>query len=327
LVGFMEGISIAKSMAATTRQRIDPNQELIGQGVANIVGSFNQSFPVSGSFSRSAVNFRAGARTGMSSVFAGLIVLLTILFLTPLLFHLPQSVLAGIIMMAVAGLINFEAIKHAWQAHKHDGVSAVVTFIATLFFAPRLDLGILVGASLAIILYLSRTMKPRVLLLGRHADGTLRDAKLNNLPTSDNIIAMRFDGCLYFGNVPYFEDAILEMVAEKPKAKYLLLLGDGINQLDASGEELIHHLVKRLRENGVTLVFSGMKKQVMDIMRHTGLADLIGSENFFRNEDIALEALYGRMNSEGPITEFTLVAARRRQDHAGLNAQPLRQGP
>jgi len=307
LIGFMEGISIAKSMAATTRQRIDPNQELIGQGLANIVGSFNQSFPVSGSFSRSAVNFRAGALTGMSSVFAGLIVLFTILYLTPLLYHLPQSVLAAIIMMAVTGLINLKAIKHAWQAHKHDGAAAVIAFFATLFFAPNLELGILVGASLAIILYLMRTMKPRILILGRHADGTLRDAKLNKLRISDNILAVRFDGCLYFGNVPYFEDAILEVLAEKPKAKYLLLLGDGINQLDASGEELIHHLVKRLRENGVTMVFCGMKKQVMDIMRSTGLADLIGNENFFRNEDMALEALYGRLHIEGPTTEFTLL--------------------
>ena len=307
LVGFMEGISIAKSMAASTRQRIDPNQELIGQGVANLVGSFNQSFPVSASFSRTAVNFRAGALTGMSSVFAGLIVLVTVLFLTPLLFHLPQSVLAAIIMMAVAGLINLQAIKHAWQAHHHDGIAAVVTFVATLFFAPNLDLGILVGASLAIILYLSRTMKPRVLLLGRHSDGTLRDAKLNHLRTSDNIVALRFDGCLYFGNVPYFEDAILETIADKPKAQYLLLLGDGINQLDASGEELIQNLVKRLRENGVTMAFCGMKKQVMDIMNNTGLADKIGSQNFFRNENLALEALYSRIHSEGPDTEFTLL--------------------
>ena len=307
LVGFMEGITIAKSIAATTHQRIDPNQELLGQGIANIVGSFNQSFPVSASFSRSAVNFRAGAITGMSSVFAGLIVLLTLLYLTPLLFYLPQTVLAAIIMMAVASLINLKGIKHAWQAHKHDGVAAIVTFFATLIFAPHLDLGILVGASLAIILYLSRTMKPRVLVLGRHVDGTLRDAKLNKLPTSENIIAIRFDGCLYFGNVPYFEDAILEVMAEKPKAKYLLLLGDGINQLDASGEELIHHMVKRLRENGVTMAFCGMKKQVLDIMRSTGLHGLIGAENFFRNEDMALEAIYARLSGLGPNTEFTLL--------------------
>ncbi|MBU1777109.1 MAG: SulP family inorganic anion transporter, partial [Gammaproteobacteria bacterium] len=178
LVGFMEAISIAKAMAAKTRQRIDPNQELLGQGISNIVGSLSHAFPVSGSFSRSAVNLNAGAVSGLSNVFAGLIVLLTLLFLTPLLYHLPQAVLAAVIMMAVIGLVNFKAIAHAWHTHKHDGVAAMVTFVATLAFAPHLDNGIMVGAGLAIILYLYRTMKPRVAILGRHPDGHLRDVKV-----------------------------------------------------------------------------------------------------------------------------------------------------
>ncbi|MDP2822859.1 MAG: SulP family inorganic anion transporter, partial [Sulfuritalea sp.] len=167
LVGFMEAISIAKAIAAKTRDKIDPNQELIGQGLANIVGSLTQSFPVSGSFSRSAVNINAGARTGMSSVITAALVLLTLLFLTPLLHHLPQAVLAAVIIMAVIGLINFGAIKHAWQANKHDGIASVVTFVATLAAAPHLDKGIMVGAGLAIMLYLYRTMTPRVAILGR----------------------------------------------------------------------------------------------------------------------------------------------------------------
>ncbi|MFH0933758.1 MAG: SulP family inorganic anion transporter, partial [Pseudomonadota bacterium] len=217
LVGFMEAISIAKAMAAKTRQRIDPNQELLGQGFANIVGSLSHAFPVSGSFSRSAVNLNAGAVSGLSNVFAGLIVLVTLLFLTPLLYHLPQAVLAAVIMMAVIGLVNFKAIVHAWHTHKHDGIAAVVTFVATLAFAPHLDNGIMVGAGLAIILYLYRTMKPRVAILGRHPDGHLRDVKVHNLPVSENIIAMRYDGSLYFANVPYFEDTVLEAVANNPQ--------------------------------------------------------------------------------------------------------------
>ena len=128
----------------------------------------------------------------MSSVFTGLIVLVTLLFLTPLLYHLPQAVLAAVIMMAVIGLINFKAIKHAWHAHKHDGIAALVTFVATLAFAPHLDNGIMVGAGLAIMLYLYRTMTPRVAILGRYHDGTLRDAKVHNLPVSEYIIAMRY---------------------------------------------------------------------------------------------------------------------------------------
>ena len=307
LVGFMEAMSIAKAMAAKTKQRIDPNQELIGQGLANIVGSFSQSYPASGSFSRSAVNLNAGAITGMSSVFTGILVLVALLFLTPLLYHLPQAVLAAIIMMAVTGLINFKAIKHAWQAHRHDGIASIVTFVATLGFAPHLDNGILAGAGLALILYLYRTMEPRVAILGRHADGTLRDVKVHNLPTSEYVVAIRFDGSLYFANVSFFEDAILEAAATHPKAKHILVVGEGINQLDASGEEVIHHLVERLRSNGVTLLFSGLKKQVLDIMEKTGLRQIIGHENIFANEDMALDAIACRVCEEDPDAEICLL--------------------
>lgn len=292
LVGFMEAISIAKAMATRTKQRIDPNQELIGQGLANIVGSMGQSFPVSGSFSRSAVNLSAGAVTGMSSVFAGAIVLLTLLLFTPLLYHLPQAVLAAIIMGAVVNLVNFRSMVHAWKAHRHDGAAAIVTFVATLGFAPHLDTGILVGAGLAIVLYLYRTMRPRIVILGRHPDGTLRDARLHNLKTSEHIVVIRFDGSLYFANVPYFEDAILQEAIHNPKAKYILVVGDGINEIDGSGEEVIRHLVQRLKDGGVTVVFSGLKLQVTRVMEETGLYALIGAQHFFRTEDAALDAIY-----------------------------------
>ncbi|MDI6746456.1 MAG: SulP family inorganic anion transporter [Rhodocyclaceae bacterium] len=292
LVGFMEAISIAKAIAAKTKDKVDPNQELIGQGLANIVGATTQAFPVSGSFSRSAVNFNAGAKTGMSAVFTGLIVLLTLLFLTPLLYYLPQAALAAVIIMAVVGLINFGAIKHAWLVNKHDGIAAIVTFISTLAFAPHLDKGIMVGAGLALVLYLYRTMTPRVAILGRYRDGTLRDVKVNNLPASDVVTAVRFDGRLYFANVSYFEDAILEAVAANPEAPYLLVVCDGINEIDASGEEVIHHLVERLHENGVVMLFSGFKKQVLDVIRATGLSKTIGEECFFATSDQALEKIY-----------------------------------
>ena len=290
LVGFMEAISIAKAIAAKTRDKIDPNQELIGQGLANLVGSVTQAFPVSGSFSRSAVNINAGAKTGMSSVITAVFVLLTLLFLTPLLYHLPQAVLAAVIIMAVIGLVNFGAIRHAWQANRHDGFAAAVTFVATLLFAPHLDQGIVIGAGLAIGLYLYRTMTPRVAILGRHADGTLRDARVHQLPPSLLITAVRFDGRLYFANVAYFEDAILEAVAGNPQAPYLLIVGDGINELDASGEEVVRHLVQRLRAVGTTVLFSGLKKQVIDVMRATGLFDYIGQPSIFATADQAIAA-------------------------------------
>ncbi len=294
LVGFMEAISIAKAIAAKTRQRIDPNQELVGQGLANIISSLTHGFPVSGSFSRSAVNMNAGAKTGLSSVITAAFVLLTLLFLTPLLFHLPQAALAAVIIMAVIGLINFKAIKHAWEANKHDGIAAVVTFVATLAYAPHLDKGIMIGAGLAIVLYLYRTMTPRVAILGRFHDGTLRDAKVHNLPASDVVTAVRFDGRLYFANVSYFEDAILEAVANNPNAHYLLVVGDAINEIDASGEEVIHHLVQRLNAIGVVMLFSGLKKQVLDVMQATGLREEVGEQRFFATAEQALEKIYAR---------------------------------
>jgi len=305
LVAFMEAISIAKAMAAKTKQRIDPNQELLGQGLANVIGSLSHAFPVSGSFSRSAVNLNANAKTGMSSVFASVIVLLTILFLTPLLYHLPQAVLAAVIIMAVSGLINFRAIKHAWLVHKHDGIAAGVTFVATLAFAPHLDSGILLGAAVAILLFLYRSMKPRVARLGRHSDGTLRDVNVYpDMLTSEQVIPVRFDGQLYFANVAYFEDAVLEAVTAKPNAHYVLVVCNGINNLDASGEEVIKALFERLRENDITLVFSGLKKQVLDVLHRTGLFDKIGQERIFPNEDMALAAIcewLGEAGKDDPL--------------------------
>jgi SulP family sulfate permease len=308
LVAFMETISMAKALAAQTKQRLDPNQELIGQGVSNIGGAFFQAYPSCGSFTGSAINLQAGAKTGLASVFNGVFVAVTLLFLTPYLYHLPKAVLAVIILLAVTGLITPKALKHTWQASKFDGIVALTTFSVTLLAAPHLDKGIMVGASLAIVLYLYRTMKPRVAMLGRYKDGTLRDVKVNpDIPTSPHIIAMRFDGSLYFANVSYFEDTVLEAVANKPDAKYLLVVGDAINQLDASGEEVVHHLVERLRDVGVTIVFSGLKKQVLDVMRATGLFELISQDNIFATEDQAIAAIYQRLGDTAKDDRFLLA--------------------
>jgi SulP family sulfate permease len=296
MVGFMEAISIAKAMAAKSKDRINPNQELVGQGMANIAGSFFQSYPASGSFSRSAVNFNAGAKTGFSSVVTAIIVFITLLFLTPLLYHLPKAALAAVVIMAVFGLINFSSIKHIWVANKHDGIAAMVTFVVTIGSAPKLDHGIVFGAVLAVVLYLYRSMRPRVAVLGRYKDGKLRDVKINkDAPTDDNIVAVRFDGSLYFANVSFFEEAMLKAVSQYPDAKFLLVVGDAINQIDASGEEVLHHLVERLEDSGVTVVFSGLKRQILDVLKATHLYELIGEQNIFIDEDLALDEIYHRL--------------------------------
>lgn len=295
VVGFMEAISIAKAIAARTRQRVDPDQELIGQGLANLAGSVTQSFPASGSFSRTAVNFQAGAQSGLASVVTAGIVMLTLLFLTPLLYHLPQAVLAAVLMLAVSSLVRFDGIRHAWKVQRHDGLAGALTFAAALVLAPHLDIAILAGAGLSILLFLYRSMHPRVAILGRHPDGTLRDAAVYGLPVSPHIIAVRFDGQLYFANVPYFEDSLLDISARFPKARYILVVADGINQIDASGEETIRLLAQRLGENRVGLAFSGLKKQVLDVLKATGALEVIGADNVFIHEDQALAALAARV--------------------------------
>lgn len=282
VIGFMEAISVAKAMAASTRQRLDPNQELIGQGLGNIVGSFFQGYPVSGSFSRSAVNIDAGAVTGFSAVVTGAIVGITLLFLTPLLYHLPQATLAAVIIMAVANLIKVEPIIYAWRVQKHDGVVAVVAFSLTLIFAPHLEWGIVAGVLLSLGLFLYRSMRPRVSLLARHPDGTLRDAEVHGLQTCESISLIRFDGPLYFANTGYFEDVILERAANKPHLKYIIIDAEGINEIDATGEEMLHELSKRLKSAGIQIIFSRFKKQIMDILEKTGFVTYLGEENFTR---------------------------------------------
>jgi len=300
MVGFMEAISIAKAMAARTHDRIDPNQELIGQGLGNITGCLSQAYPTSGSFSRSAVNLNAGAKTGMSSVFTGIIVLITLLFLTPLLYHLPKSVLAAVIMMAVIGLINFKSVIHAWKINKHDGYAAVVTFLMTILLAPHLEEGLLIGVGLSLGLYLFRTMKPRVAILGRYKDGTLRDLAIHpDLPKDDRIIMMRYDGSLYFANVAYFEDAVLHAVSQSPKARYLVILCDAVIEMDASGEESLHKIIKHLKVTGVTVVLSGMKKPIIEVIQRSELNEfLIDNEQLFSTEGMALKHIYEVFKAE-----------------------------
>lgn len=292
LIGYMEAISIAKAVAAKTRSRIDPDRELIGQGLANLSSGISQGFPVSGSFSRTAVNYNSGAVTGLSSVFAGFLVLITLLFFTGLLYYLPQAVLAAIIMMAVAGLINFTAILHAWQTHKHDGLAAAVTFLATLLFAPNLDVGILIGAVVAIMLFLRRRMRPRTEILSETEDGVLSGMDTHNLkPISKHFVPVRFDGELTFVNVNYFEDMVLEVLKRFPESKAILLVGSSINEIDVSGEEKLRDLAASLKQSGVEFYISGLKAQVVSLLEKAHIHDVIPREHFFPTKSVALKHL------------------------------------
>lgn len=298
VIGFMEAISIAKAMASQTRQRLDPNQELIGQGLGNLVSGMFQGYAVSGSFSRSAVNISAGAITGFSAVVTGVVVGVTLLFLTPLLYHLPQATLAAVIMMAVVNLVKIEPIIYAWRVQPHDGLVAVVTFLLTLIVAPHLETGIVVGVILSLVLFLYRTMRPRISVLSRDEDGTLRDAEVRKLATCDNISVIRFDGPLYFANTGYFVDTILDRVAKKPELRFVIVDAEGINEIDATGEEMLHELIKRLDSVEIEFLVARAKKQIMDILRRSGFIEDLGKEKFFRLRSHAFKYAWDKLGDD-----------------------------
>lgn len=299
VISSMEAMSSCKVIAIKTRKLWDENQELIGQGLAKIAAAFSQSMPVSGSFSRSALNLAAHARTGMSSIVCAALVLLTMFFFTPALYHLPKPVLAAIIMMAVADLVNFKSIERAWRASRHDGISALTTFGATLLFAPHIQNGVLTGILVSLALFLYHRIRPRIVEVGLHADGTLRDAARFNLPPlHERISVLRVDAALDFVNAAYFVEAVLRVWRSNPRLQYILIAADGINGLDASGVEALTTLTERLREDGVRLAISGVKKQVVDVMERTGLVKTIGEDNIFSSDRHAIEALCHRIDQE-----------------------------
>jgi len=295
MIGFMEATSISRALAAKTREKLDPNQELIGQGLANIVGSFFQSYVVSGSFSRSAVAARVGASTGFYAIVSALGVLLVMMFLTDYLYHLPKAVLAAIVMSAVFGLIDISSMVHAWRVRRTDGIVGLITFATTLIMAPKLADGVLVGVAFTILLFLAGTMKPRSEVLGRRSDGALAGAATHDLaPISENYVIMRFDASLVFINAAYFEEAVLKFLNEFPQARAILVIGQGINRIDATGEEKLRALTQDLKAAGVTLMLSGLKKPVVEALERADLAEVIGKENIISNKEAALRELEKR---------------------------------
>ena len=299
LLGFMEAISIAKAMAAKTGQRLDPNQELIGQGLGNMIGSVGRSYPVSGSFSRSAVNLQAGGKTGLSSVITSLTVVIVLLFFTPLLYHLPQAVLASVIMMAVIGLVNVSGFVHAWHAKPYDGAISVISFVATLAFAPHLDKGIMIGVALSIAVFLYKSMRPTVMSLSRHADDSLRAALLHDLEECKYMDVVRFDGPLFFANASYLEDQINERLQAKRDLRHIVIVSNAISDIDASGEETLSLLVDRIRSSGAEISFSGVNESVMGVLERTHLIERIGRERIFATMEQAIRAVHAHAHDNG----------------------------
>ncbi len=304
IIGFVEAISVAKAIASQTRQRVSANQELIGQGLGNVTAGVFQAYPVAGSFSRSAVNFTSGARTGLSAIVTGVIVAVTLLFLTPLLYHLPQATLAAVIIIAVAGLIKIEPIKHAWKVHRHDGIIAVVVFVVTLIVAPHLEKGVLIGVLLSLGLFLYRTMSPRLLEVARHEDTTLRSAERFDLAVSPTVSVFRYDGDLYFANSGYLEGKILNFIAEKPELKLVVLDIEAVDQLDSTGEEMLKNLYDRLESVGIELYLARAKVHIEASFKRSGLYQHIGEQRFFRQRTDAVKAAKEKMGDEIDISMY-----------------------
>ena len=299
LLGFMEAISVAKAMAAITGQRLDPNRELLGQGLANICGAVSKSYPTSGSFSRSAVNLQSGANSSLSSVFTSLTVVLVLLFFTPLLYHLPQSVLAAIIMMAVIGLVNIRGFIHAWTAQWYDGVISIITFVATLVFAPHLEWGILLGVVLSILVFLYKSMRPKVVDLSLGTDQVLHDCVAGGLEECRYIDVVRFDGPLFFANASYLEDQIRNRRRTKKELKHIVISASGINDIDASGEEALSLTVERVRSAGIDISFAGVNRSVLNVIKRTHLIVKIGEDHIYPTVEEAISAIHAETHRGG----------------------------
>ena len=305
LLSFVEAFSIAKAVASRTRQHLSADQEMVGKGIANIVAGVTQGYSVSGSFSRTAVAFDAGAKTGFAAIVSGIIVGITLLFLTPLLYHLPVATLAAVIIVAVIGLIQLQPFKHAWSVNPHDAVVALAVFLTTLYFAPHLEWGIFIGVGLSIAFYLFRTMQPQFVEVALHDDDTFRDAELFNLKTSPSVAFYRFDGNLYFANAAYLERQLLNAVAEKPELTVLVLDIEAAEQIDVTGEEMLVLMTSRLTEAGIEFYITRAKHKVEEMLKRSGLYEAIGGDDhFFGRRVHAIEAIKEKYGNKVDVSHL-----------------------
>jgi len=304
LLSFVEAFSIAKAVASKTRQHLSADQEMVGKGLANLVAGITQGYAVSGSFSRTAVAFDAGAKTGFAAIVSGLIVGLTLLFLTPLLYYLPLATLAAVIIVAVVGMIHFQPFKHAWSVNPHDGFVALVVFLSTLYFAPHLEWGIFIGVALSMIFYIFRTMRPHFAEIAMDEEGLYKDSQKFGMETSRSLAIFRYDGDLYFANAGYLEKKLLNAVADKPELKVLILDLEAVDQIDVTGEEMLTHMSEGLKEAGIEFFITRAKFKLTDALKRSGLYDVIGEEHFFGKRVRALKAIKEKYGNQIDISHL-----------------------
>lgn len=290
LVGFVESFAVAQSLANRRGERIDSSQELFALGAANLGAAFTGGYPVTGGFSRTMVNHAAGARSGVASIVTAGLVGLSLVGLTPLLFHLPRAVLAAIIVVAVLPLVDVRAARRAWRVSRGDGAALLATFAGVL--ALGVETGILLGIVVSAVLYLARSVRPHMAVVGRIA-GTqhFRNVERHAVRTEPGVLAIRIDENLYFANVRHLEQRVQELVAERPGLRALLLIASGINFVDSGGVEWLERSAEELEEAGIELHLAEVKGPVLDQLERAGFLQHLGAERVHLSTHAAMEAL------------------------------------
>ena len=289
IIGFVESVSVAQTLAAKRRQRIDADQELIGLGAANVAAGVSGGYPVTGGFARSVVNFDAGARTPAAGAFTAVGICLAALFLTPLLYHLPKATLAATIIVAVLSLVDFRLLAQTWRYSKSDFLAMLATILGTLGLG--VEIGVILGVGLSILLFLYRTSRPHCAIVGQ-VPGTehFRNVNRHQVLTSKELVTLRIDESLYFANARFLEDRIYELVAKQPEIRHVVLMCPAVNDIDASALESLEAINHLLKDAGVKFHLSEVKGPVMDRLKRSHFLDDLTGEVFLSQFD-AMHAL------------------------------------
>ena len=302
VIGLTEATASARAVAARSGQRIDGNQEFIGQGLANIAGAFSSSYPTSGSFNRTGANYEAGARTPLAAVFSAGFLLLVLLLVAPLAAYLPLAVMAALLFIVAWGLIDLRRIREIVRVGRSEALVLAVTFLATLFV--QLDFAILVGVLCSLFAYLNRTTHPAILVVApdpaspqRHFIPVIASGSPGRLPECPQLALLRVDGSLFFGAVDHVKDELEEMRQSASARRHVLLIGSGINFIDVAGAELLAQEADAQKAAGGALYLGNLKPTVGDVLERAGLVDRIGRDRIFATKAEALRGIYPRLDS------------------------------
>ena len=296
LLALTEALSIARAMAIRSGQRIDGNQEFIGQGLSNLVGSFFSGYASSGSFNRSGLNYAAGAQTPLSTVFSAVALLLIMLFLAPLARYLPTAAMAGILFVVAWGLIDFHHIREIIQAGRQESAVLAVTFVATLTL--QLEFAIYAGVLLSLMLYLHRSSRPALEdVKPEPGPGLPVFSAATGLPDCPQLKIVRINGSIFFGAVNHLQEALQQIDAREPLHRHLLLVASDIHFVDLAGAQLLAQEAVRRRNMGGGLYFSQLRAEPQAMMQRCGALEEIGAQNIFGPGDDVLGELYRRLDA------------------------------